>query len=270
MMCLIINVNIEGDNYVKVFIDNVNEKIFTYLDNYSDLINEDKDKITIEHLLTMTSGLEWNEWDVTPEQQNNDIMQLNSSPDPVRYVLAKPIVSEPGTSFYYSGGGVNVLGGLIRIASGLRVDNFSGQYLFGPLGITDFQWQTLYPSGFVACHGDCYLRPRDMAKFGYLFLNNGVWNGNRIISEAWVRRSAEEYISLPQVSWADGYGYLWWLYTYNSNNQSFESFRADGWGGQQIIIFPNLNMVVVFTGANYTGHPPCEEILTRYILPAIQ
>jgi CubicO group peptidase (beta-lactamase class C family) len=108
-----------------------------------------------------------------------------------------------------------------------------------------------------------------MAKFGYLFLNNGVWQGKRIISKNWVKKSAAEYISLPQLDWADGYGYLWWLYAYNSNNRSFESFRADGWGGQQIILFPDLNMVVVFTGANYTGLPPCEDILTRYILPAL-
>jgi CubicO group peptidase (beta-lactamase class C family) len=109
-----------------------------------------------------------------------------------------------------------------------------------------------------------------MAKFGALFLNNGVWNGTRLISEDWVQKSIEEYISLPWVSWADGYGYLWWLKTYHSADGEFESFFAEGWGGQKIVVFPGLDMVVAFTGANYMNTPPCDEILTLYILPAVQ
>jgi len=110
-----------------------------------------------------------------------------------------------------------------------------------------------------------------MAKFGYLFLNNGVWNGHRIISEDWVKKPTESYISLSnfRLSWADSYGYLWWLKTYHCNNQTYDSFKALGWGGQEIIIFPGLDMVVVFTGANYAVDPPCDEILIRYILPAV-
>ncbi len=250
------------------FIQSVDEKIFDYFGNYSTLRDSEKDKITIEHLLTMTSGLQWNEWDVSIAESNHDIVRFNTAADPVRYVLSKPVITEPGTSFYYNGAAVDLLGEIVRIASDYQVDDFSGQYLFGPLGITSYQFQTL-PSGLIVTHGDIYLRPRDLAKFGYLFLNNGVWNGNRIISEEWIKKSIEAYISLPFLSWANDYGYLWWLKTYTYNNQPIESFKAIGWGGQEIIIFPGLNMVVVFTGANYVADPPCDEIIARFVLPAV-
>ncbi len=170
---------------------------------------------------------------------------------------------------YSNGGAVDLLGEIVRIASGMRVDAFSGQYLFAPLGITNYQWQTLRPSGIIATHGDIYISPQDLAKFGYLFLNNGVWNGNRVISKAWVKKSTEEFISLPFLSWADAYGYLWWQKIYSHNNQAIESIKAIGWGGQEVIIIRDLNMVVVFTGANYVSDPPCDEIIVRFILPAL-
>ncbi len=253
----------------KGFIGNVHDKIFSYFTDYSFLNNEENDKITVEHLLTMTSGLQWNEWDVSVSEANHDIVRFNLSSDPVQFILSKPVVSEPGTQFYYNGGGVDLLGQLIKIAAeGTRVDDFSDQYLFAPLGITNYEWQTLR-SGIICCHGDIYINSRDLAKFGYLFLNNGIWKGNRIISEEWVKKSTEAYLSLPQLNWADSYGYLWWLKNFYYNNQVVESIKAMGWGGQEIVIFKNLNMVVVFTGANYVSNPPCDEIITRFILPAV-
>ncbi len=252
----------------KGFINSVDEKIFSYFTNYSNINNTDKDKITVKHLLTMTSGFEWNEWDVGIGESANDVYRFNISPDPVRYVLEKPVITEPGTSFYYNCGGVDLLGEIIRIASGMGVDDFSEQYLFGPLGITNYQWQRL-SSGLVVTHGDVMLRPRDQAKFGYLFLNKGEWNGQRILSESWVERSTEQYLPLPQLNWADGYGYLWWLMEFNIQGQIYKSYCAEGWGDQKISVFPELDMVVVFTGANYTGPLQTNDILERYILPAV-
>ena len=252
----------------KGIIASVDDKIFKYLNSYSYLKNEENDKITIEHLLTMTSGLEWNEWDVSVSESNHDIVQFNSSLNPVQYLLSKPVVSEPGTRFYYNGGGVDLLGEILENATeGTEVDDFSESYLFGPLGVERYEWQRLR-SGMIACHGDVYIRPRDMAKFGFLFLNNGVWKGNRIISEEWVDKSKTEYLSL-NLTWADSYGYLWWLKKYRVNNQEIEAWKAMGWGGQEIILFSSLNMVVVFTGSNYVVDPPCDEIMVRHILPAV-
>ena len=193
---------------------------------------------------------------------------MNSSSDPVFYVLNKPVVTEPGTSFYYNGGTVDLLGQLVRSASDMTVKNFSRTYLFEPLGITNYNWQTLYPSGITCCHGDIYITPRDMAKFGYLFLKKGMWHGTRIISEEWVNNSIYNHIT-PPVNWAYGYGYLWWLRRYNVGGRIYNAFNAEGWGGQQIIIIPSENMVVVFTGANYVSNPPNDEIMSRYILLAL-
>ena len=106
-------------------------------------------------------------------------------------------------------------------------------------------------------------------KFGCLFLNDGVWNGVRLISSEWVQKSTRFQIS-PGVSWADGYGYLWWLRNFSVNGEMVHSFKAMGWGGQEIFIFNSLNMVLVFTGANYVTDPPCDNIVRNYILPAIQ
>lgn len=249
-------------------IENVDDKIFSYLPDYTSLIDSQKDKITIEHMLTMSSGLEWNEWDVSISQSDHDIVRFNQSPDPIYYLLSKPVVTEPGTAYYYNGGGVDLLGEIVRKASSINVKNFSRTYLFSPLGITNYNWQTLYPSGITCCHGDIYITPRDMAKLGYLFLNNGMWNGTRIISEEWINNSIQNHIS-PSVNWADGYGYLWWLKTFYSNGRIYDSFNAEGWGGQQIVVIPSESIVVVFTGANYVSNPPCDEIMSSYILRAL-
>ena len=107
-----------------------------------------------------------------------------------------------------------------------------------------------------------------MAKLGYLYLNDGVWDGTRIISSEWISRSVQNHIS-PGVTWADGYGYLWWMRYYKANGKSYSTYRAEGWGGQLIIVIPDEKMVVVFTGANYVSDAPCEAIIESYILPAL-
>ena len=252
----------------KGFIQSVDDKIFDYFSDYSELLDQQKEKITIEHLLTMSSGFEWNEWDVSISQNDHDIVRMNSSSDPVYYVLNKPVVTEPGTAYYYNGGTVDLLGQLVRRASNMNVKTFSRSYLFEPLGITNYNWQTLYPSGITCCHGDTYITPRDMAKFGYLYLKKGLWNGTRIISEEWVNASLQNHIT-PPVNWAYGYGYLWWLKRYNTGSRLYYSYNAEGWGGQQIIVIPSENMVVIFTGANYVSNPPNDEIMSSYILPAL-
>ncbi|MGB5288158.1 MAG: serine hydrolase [Ignavibacteriaceae bacterium] len=253
----------------KGFIQSVDDKIFDYFPDYSNLLDQQKEKITVEHLLTMSSGFEWNEWDVSVSQSDHDIVRMNSSSDPVYYVLNKPVVSEPGTEYYYNGGTVDLLGQLVRRASNMNVKSFSRTYLFGPLGITNYNWQTLYPSGITCCHGDVYITPRDMAKVGYLYLKKGVWKGTRIISEEWVNVSVQNHI-IPPVNWAYGYGYLWWLKRYYTGSRYCYSFNAEGWGGQQIIVIPSENMVVVFTGANYVSNPPNDELMSNYILPALE
>lgn len=252
----------------KGLIQSVNDKIFDYFPDYSNLLDQQKEKITVRHLLTMSSGFQWNEWDVSISQSNHDIIRLIFSSDPVYYVLSKPVVTDPGTEFYYNGGTVDLLGQIVKRSSGMEVQNFSHANLFGPLGITNYNWQTMYGSNVTCCHGDVYITPRDMAKIGYLYLKKGIWNGTRIISEEWINSSTQNHIA-PPVSWAYGYGYLWWLRRYFTGSSTYYSFNAEGWGGQQIIVIPSEEMVVVFTGANYVSNSPNDEIMAGYILPAI-
>jgi len=250
------------------YIEGTGNSIFTYLPGYASLMDPQKEKISIEHMLTMSSGLEWNEWDASISESDHDVMQFNRAYDPVRYLLGKPVVTEPGTAYYYNGGGVDLLGQIIKNASGQSVKSFSDEYLFSRLGVTNYYWQTLSPSGITCCHGDVYITPRDMAKFGYLYLRKGVWNGTQVISEDWINTSVQNHIT-PPVDWAYGYGYLWWLKRHDAGGHTYYSYNAEGWGGQQIVVIPSEDMVVVFTGANYVSNPPNDEILSNYILTAI-
>ena len=248
------------------FIRGVDQKVFAFFPDYVHLSDERKDNITLEHLLTMTSGLAWNEMQLPYSDTSNDLVQLFIVSDPIEYILAKPVANLPGTTWYYNGGGTNLLGEVIRNTTGLRMDDFAEKHLFAPLGITNYEWDHINPD-MIHASGNLKLRPRDMAKLGYLFLNGGLWHGERIVSEAWIEASTTEHVSLPP---ADGYGYQWWRKTYDSGSTSVDAFYAAGWGGQRIMVFPSLDMVVVSTGGNYVEQEPVDEIITRHILPAVR
>jgi len=221
-------------------------------------------------MLTMTSGLEWHEWDTPLGGGQNDVERFNQSWEPTRFVLSRPLLHDPGTMFNYSGGTVNVLCRIVEAASGRSVDRFADDFLFGPMGVWNYNFPR-HMTGEIICHGDIYIRPRDMAKFGFLFLNRGVWGGIRVLSEEWVLKSVAPQVSLADwhLGWADDYGYLWWTKEYFVSGVSYPSFKAMGWGGQEIIVFPESDLVVVFTGANYVQNPPCDELLVRFVLPAL-
>src|SRR6266481_3028129 len=168
---------------------------------------------------------------------------MNRSKDLVRYVLEKPVVSEPGTKFTYNSGIAIALGEIIYKVSGLRADEFARRYLFEPLGISDFRWLK-YPNGTVQTGGGLQLRPRDMAKIGSLFLNGGLWKGKRVVSADWVRESTKQHA--PDRD----YGYQWWLGRFRVQDRELAAYGAQGRGGQIAIVFPELQMVAVFTGWN--------------------
>lgn len=249
----------------KGFIDSVNTKVFNFFPEYSSLNDSLKDQITLWHLLTMTSGLKWNEQDIFYSEVENDIIQLFIVQDPVKYILSKPIIHPPGTNYYYNGGNTNLLGKIIQGTSRIKLDGFAKKYLFDPLRITQYEWMHINPD-MVYASGDLKLRPRDMAKIGYLMLNKGTWKSNNIVSPKWIEESTKPYVHFNS---NDGYGYQWWIKKYELGNTSFNSFAAEGWGGQNIIVFPDLDVVVVISGGNYITRTPNNEIIYRYILPAI-
>jgi CubicO group peptidase (beta-lactamase class C family) len=250
------------------FIEDVNVRLFSFFPDYSAL-NDDqrKDRIEIRHLLSNTSGLYWPEWDSEPTDPANPLRGLLAAPDPIKYILDRPMVSEPGMTFNYSGGNTNLLGEIIRRSSQLNADEFSRIYLFGPLGIGNFRW-VYFPNGLVYTSGDLYLRPRDMAKFGQLFLDGGMWKGSRLLSEGYVNRSLSAVISSEQVRLADAYGYAWWIESFQIKGQAVLTQSARGWGGQYIFLISEKEMVVVLTAGNYYTFDYAKDIFEKYILPA--
>lgn len=258
------------------FIESVHQSIFEYLPEHQHLKNDGKDKITIEHLLTMTSGLKWDEWGAPLSSSSNDIVGLwFQDKDPVTSILERPLVNEPGTSFTYSGGNMIVLGEILKNATNTPIDTFSRKYLFEPLDIDSSNWALRFEGGVIEAAGGLELTPRDMAKIGVTFLNKGKWDGKRIVSEQWVEKSAAPYkrnlgINIPGVgSGKNGYSYSWWIKTYLIAGKKIDLYNAGGWGGQEIIVIPELNTVVVFTGGNYQSRVKVFNILEKNIIPAI-
>ena len=261
------------------FIESVNQSIFDYLPEHQHLKTNGKDKITIEHLLTMTSGLQWDEWGAPLSSTDNDAVGIwfaqFQDKDPITYVLERQLVDEPGTSFTYSGGSMFVLGEIIKNATKMNIDEFSGKYLFEPLGIDSFNWSIRYENGVIDTASSLIITPRDMAKIGVTFLNKGVWNGERIVSEQWVEKSTIAFadnkrINVPGTDKRNvGYSYSWWTKTFSNSGKEINMFYAGGWGGQNIFVFPELNAVVVTTGGTYTSSTQTITLLEKYIIPAL-
>ena len=249
----------------KKMLHGVDDRVSAYFPEVESLFTGGKERLTVEHLLTMSSGLDWNEQNVFYSNRANDIIQLFLVRAPVNYILSKPLINEPGTKWYYNGGGTNLVGQVIQRGSGMRLDYFADKYLFDPLGIRSSKWVYINRD-FVYCSGDLRLRPRDMAKLGQLVLDKGTWKGSRVVSAEWVERMTQKQVTMPH---DEGYGYQWWLVPYRLGPRSFETFQATGWGGQKIIVIPDLRSVVVITGSNYTGHDPGNDMMYNYIIPAL-
>jgi CubicO group peptidase (beta-lactamase class C family) len=161
------------------------------------------------------------------------------------------------------------LGHAFKNAAGKSIDEFSEEFLFSPMGIDDFTWDYINTE-VVYASGELELLPRDMAKFGQLFLNDGVWNGKRILSRNWVEKTTRPHISTDgRARDGESYGYQWWQKRIDLDSTSVDSIVRTGWGGQAIILFPDLDALVVLTGGNYAGDDSVYEMITRYILPAI-
>jgi len=259
----------------KGFIENVEQSIFDYLPKYQHLKTNNREYITIEHLLTMSSGLAWDEWSAAHGSAANDIDKLwLDCEDQITCVLEKTWWAVPGTIFTYNGGGMVILGEILKNASGMNIDDFSKKYLFKPLGINSTIWAQ-FPNGVFDTAGSLKITPRDMLKFGATYLNDGVWSGERILSTEWVKNSSVAYnnnigINIPgEDSGKCGYTYSWWTSELSHAGKTIKMYRAGGWGGQEIMVFPELDMVVVFTGGNYEKKTSLYKIIERYILPAV-
>lgn len=210
-------------------------------------IDERKRRITIRHLLTMTGGFDWNE-QLPYTDPNNAAIQMEASADWVAFTINRPMAREPGTLFNYSSGESQLLAHIFRVATGQDIEEYAARHLFAPLGIQEFYWKRT-PSGPVDTEGGLYLRAHDLAKIAQLFLKNGVWEGKQIVAADWVKASIAPSVKVGNSGIQ--YGLKWWLYPYGDG--SHLAWAGSGFGGQIPLVFPEHDLVVVFTAWNTLG-----------------
>ncbi len=217
------------------YIDGVDQPVLSYFPERTfSNIDPAKQAMTIEHLLTMTSGLSWPELDSSYISPSNPVRQMYRSQDAVQFVLDSPMAEEPGVRFNYNTGASHLLSAVIQETTGISTLSFAQKNLFGPLGISGEYWPS-DQDGITAGGIGIRMTPRDMAKFGYLYLNDGIWDGVQVVPAEWIETS-----TTPLSIGSGHYGYQWRL--------GSEAYWALGWRGQRIVVIPDLEMVVVFTG----------------------
>lgn len=249
----------------KGFIGSVDEKMVDFFpDHEFQNLTTDKENITLHHLLTMSAGLEWYELEFPYGDDRNTYRQWADGGYGIPFVLDLPTVATPGEEYSYNSGISHVLNGIVQKVSGIRADSFAMENLFTPLGIDDYYWP-VDDDGIAFGGSGVRLTPRDMARFGYLYLMNGEWDGEQVVPESWVELSGQQHIARKYIS-DNYYGYQFWV----SNKGHYS---AVGYGGQWIMIVPQYNLVVVFNnrfeeGDNLQWNTP-ERLLETYIIPAL-
>ena len=234
-------------------ISSITDRVLPYFTNFSPAFcGTLKSNISIEDVLTMRSGLTWN------EDRDESLSWMNY--DPVHFVLNKPMAAPPGTVWNYSTGSAHILTSLLARKLRTNVASWANENLFTPIAIKRFRWdknQNYVPQGGKGL----FLTSRDMAKFGWLYLNKGCWEGKQVVPTNWVEASTAKHSETP---WFGDYGYLWWI------NKS-GGFSTQGAFGQSIFVYPDKELVVVFT-ANLpveTASIQLENIVKSYVLTAI-
>jgi CubicO group peptidase (beta-lactamase class C family) len=252
------------------YVAGTNLTMMSFFPDYGEFRSPAKDQISVHDMLTMTTGLPFDENSYPITDPRNDAFRLYFSRDPVAFVLGRSVAHRPGTTYQYNSGTTVLLGEIIRRSTGQSVPSFAEEHLFSPLGISAYEWAELPEApGVSHSAGGLYLRPRDMAKIGQLMLQDGVWNGRRILSSDWVHRSVMPEVPLPGQTFALGYGYQWKVGRFGGSN----AFWAAGWGGQYIVVLPDIGVVFVQTGGRYGGETmpvTYDEIIVNHILPAIE
>lgn len=234
---------------------------------YKDLQVPERRRITIRHALSMSVGLEWNE-DIPYNDPKNDEIAMDRSPDPLRYALGRPIVAAPGTVWRYNGGTTQVLGAILQRVTKQPLAEYARAMLFSPLGITEFEW--LGRGGVPSPASGLRLRPRDLAKFGSLYLHDGQWNGRQVIPREWVHESTRRHLTFPG-NGAGGYGYQWWHACYTTPSGPVAVPTAVGNGAQRIFVLQSRQAVVTFLAGRYNdfSENPPQRLLLDFILPAL-
>lgn len=243
--------------------------VLDFFPEYADLRTPEKDRITFADLLTMSSGLQWDEDRPYDDPRNDEIGMLTSA-DPFRYILAKPLAASPGTTYHYSNGDASLLGAALVKGTGRGWSDYARDKLFAPLDIVDFDWDAVGRSRKLGPYGSLRLRPRDMVKLGQLVLADGVWNGRRVLPTGWAAQSIAPRLNGEGLFF---YGYQWWLGRSFVDGRELRWAAGFGIGGQRLYVVPALDLVVGLSLGQYGGRLQSvvpTAILNRIVLPSVK
>lgn len=248
---------------------------------YADYENWDerKNDITLHDVLSMQAGLEWNEWDPPYSDPANQMFVFyDNHVDFSKGLLDLPMAADPGSEFAYNTVATVSLGQALENSAPLSLIDYGSQFLLAPLGISQIEvFRT--PTGLLDLGRGIYLTSRDLLKFGQLYMDDGQWNGQRVISDEWVATSLLPY---TEMSWAEpekmewtlnGYGYQWWLGHFEVDGETYETFAAWGHGEQWLMAIPALQLVVAINSHGWEGRREQTNevfsLIRRFLLPAV-
>jgi CubicO group peptidase (beta-lactamase class C family) len=219
-------------------LDNLNLKMLDFFPEYAyPTIDPRKLDITIRHLLMMRAGI---------EHERYNYEQIYGSSNWIKTTIEFPLLYNPGSTFSYNTFQTHLLSAIITKASRTNTKDFARENLLEKMNIDCAAWAK-GPQGYYFGGNNMYFTPRNMARLGYLYMHNGSLNGDQIVPAEWVDESLTNYTHFNNSTWGDlddvNYGYLWWL----GEIKSYEVFLAIGYGGQFVINFPDLNLIVVTT-----------------------
>jgi CubicO group peptidase (beta-lactamase class C family) len=268
MISLLVGIAID-----RKLIASADEPVVKFFPEYAAVKSPGWDQVTLRHLLTMSSGMQWDEnrgWN----DPKNDEPHLGVEPDPIRYILSKPIAKPPDTVWTYNGGGTDLLGNILERVSGKPLEAFAREVLFQPLGITDFEWRNYPRNGKIASAVGLRIRPRDAAKIGQLVLKRGTWGGKQIVSPDWIEQSVRpRFQAIGYFSGLFFYGQQWWLGRSIAREKEVKWIAAMGSGGQRLFIVPDRGLVVMTTSGLYFAPRQGDgalDMMTNYILPSVR
>ncbi|MDZ4727534.1 MAG: serine hydrolase [Leptospira sp.] len=246
----------------KKIIESVDLPVINSYPEFTISKDDHRQSITWKHLLTMSSGLDWEEWRYG--FLFSDETRLLWKKDIPGFVMNRDVISIPGTKYKYNGGGTSILSDILIKKTEKTLKDLAKEWLFDPLEIQNFEWVEDL-NGRALAHAGLRLRPRDMLKIGRLVLNEGVWKGKQIISKQWLSDSLTLHIDSQVTIFRKdgnsfGYGYQWWLGETVTGDRKIPWSLALGNGGQLIFVIPTLDMVVVTTAGGYGDPTSIQEI----------
>ncbi|HEV7992979.1 MAG TPA: serine hydrolase [Gemmatimonadaceae bacterium] len=265
-------------------IKSLDQPVVEWFPEYPDLNTADRRRLTLRHVLGMTSGLQWDE-SIPYSDPKNDEIGMTRDAQPLRYVLSRPFASQPGAEFNYNGGLVQVMAAVIERAVKMPIQQYARTRLFAPLGIDTVEWVGDL-AGMPSAASGLRLRARDLAKFGSLYLHGGRWNGRQVLPADWVAQSTRRQFRFASAAARDrsagateadgafGYAYFWWYSCYPTPRGRVEARTAVGNGQQRVFVLPGLDMVVTILSGRYndftTGNTLGTRVLREHLIPAVR